>query len=40
MFAKLKEKIQKEGGGVSEDKPFLSLPQPGHASPVKGDLVM
>ncbi|XP_041368332.1 golgin subfamily A member 1-like isoform X2 [Gigantopelta aegis] len=38
MFAKLKEKIQKEGGNVSEEKSFLSLPQPGHASPVKANV--
>lgn len=32
MFAKLKEKIQKEGGNVSEGEKSLA-PLPGHASP-------
>ncbi|XP_052795275.1 golgin subfamily A member 1-like [Mya arenaria] len=37
MFAKLKEKIQKEGGGVAQDGPGLST-IPGHASPRKPSL--
>ena len=32
MFAKLKEKIQKEGGNVNEGEKTLA-PLPGHASP-------
>ena len=35
MFAKLKEKIQKEGGNVNEGERTLT-PLPGHASPRKG----
>ena len=35
MFAKLKEKIQKEGGTVAEGERTLT-PLPGHASPRKG----
>ncbi|XP_045204857.2 golgin subfamily A member 1-like isoform X2 [Mercenaria mercenaria] len=38
MFAKLKEKIQKEGGNVSEGEKTLS-PLPGHASPRRVSLV-
>ena len=37
MFAKLKEKIQKEGGSVNEGDRTLT-PLPGHASPRKGSV--
>ena len=37
MFAKLKEKIQKEGGSVVEGERTLS-PLPGHATPRKESL--